>query len=162
MTIDFFKKECQEKTTAEQFGLMDLDDKTPAYVNKTDKEDWIAIIHNEKQQEITFTAIDNCIPIYRADGNMESRCDGMLTHANNIDFVELKEVRKDWIEGGIKQLKKTIEIFSANHQLADYTKKRAFLANKKHPQFKYSHKEQMQQFRNELGVRLIIENVIKI
>ena len=41
-------------------------------------------------------------------------------------------------------------------------KPRAFLANKKHPQFKYSHKQRMQEFKRDSGVRLIIENKIKV
>ncbi len=43
-----------------------------------------------------------------------------------------------------------------------YNKKRAFLANKKHPHFHFSHKEEMQEFKKELKVRLIIQNTIKI
>ena len=104
MKKDFFKKTCQEKTKEKQFGLIDLQDGTAASINidRQAKAEWIAIVNNDNQAEITFTAIDNCIPIYRPNGDLESRCDRMLTHANNIDFVELKAVRQGWIEGGIE------------------------------------------------------------
>lgn len=162
MSIDFFKADCQQHSKALEFGLCDNTDKTPAFISEENKEPWIAIIKNEAQKDITFTAIDNCISILRADGNMEKSCDGMLTHDDNIDFIELKEVRSDWIIGGIEQLKVTISIFSNHYDLNQYRKKRAFLANRKHPQFKFSHKEEMQRFKNETGVRLIIQNRIKI
>lgn len=162
MAVNFFKADCQEKTNEDHFGICDLDDENPAFIKITDKEDWIAIVQNEEQKKVLFTAIDNCIDIRRSNGDKESSCDAMLTYAGNIDFVELKVVRKDWITKGIRQLAKTIQIFGTNYDLASYRKKRAFLANKKHPHFHFSHKEEMNQFKKELQVRLIIQNKIKI
>jgi len=163
MAINFFEHSCQETTEKERFGISDLQNGDPAYINHQVVEDeWIAKVDNGKKTKITFTAIDNCIEIYKPNGDMESRCDGMLTHSDNIDFIELKAVRRDWIEVGIAQLKRTIELFGTNHDLTVYTKRRAFLANKKHPQFKYSHKERMQEFKRNSGIRLIIHNKIKV
>lgn len=163
--IDFFKKDCQQHTNALEFGLCDETDeneKTPAFINEENSALWIAKVSNQTQKNVIFTAIDNCISILRTDGNMEKSCDGMLTHDDNIDFVELKEGRMSWIQGGIEQLKITVEIFSENHDLSQYRKKRAFLANRKHPHFQHSRKEDMQKFKNETDVRLIIHNRIKI
>jgi len=155
---DFFKMACQTKTTAALFGICDDNKKpeAPAYLNHTDLDTWSAEVHNEQKIEVTFTAIDNCIPIFRENGNMESRIDGLLTYNNTLLFIELKIVRDSWIPDDIQQLERTIELFSAHNDLSSYKKRRAFLANKKHPRFKYSHKEAMQAFKNKTGVRLII------
>ena len=166
MKIDFFKKACSETTAGDRFGICDPATNEPAFVKQTKEDTWIAVVENVSQKQITFTAIDNCIPIYKPSGDMESRCDGMLRYEKNIIFVELKNVKKRrnklWIEEGIKQLKTTIQIFANNHDLSSFEKKRAFLANKAKPKFQYSHKEEMQAFKNELNIRLIIHNIIKV
>lgn len=130
MAINFFEKECQETTDEDCFGICDLVDKTPAFISTIREEKWIAIVHNKEKTKITFTAIDNCIPIYRPNGEMESRCDGMLTYEKNIIFVELKNVKKRrnkiWREEGIEQIKTTIQIFSSNHNLSVFEKKELF------------------------------------
>ncbi|CAA6813637.1 MAG: Unknown protein [uncultured Aureispira sp.] len=162
---DFFKSTCQTKTNAALFGICDDNNQpeAPAYLNDTDSNTWSAEVRNDQKIEVTFTAIDNCIPIFRANGEMESRIDGLLTYnSNRLIFVELKIVRERWIPDGIEQLENTIELFSAQNDLSSYKKRRAFLANKKHPRFKFSHKETMQAFKNKTGVRLIITAKIKL
>lgn len=163
--INFFAQECQEITNAENFGLCDDDNRSRAYISLDEiGHQWIAKVINEYAKEVVFTAIDNCIPIYR-DGNnteMESRIDGMLTYDTEIVFVELKNKRANWIQDGIEQIRNTIIIFSKNHALQDYTKRRAFLANRQKPKFQFSQKQKMQTFKNELGVRLIIHNEILV
>lgn len=163
--IDFFKSTCQTKTKAALFGICDDNNQpeAPAYLNDTDSNTWSAEVHNDKKIEVTFTAIDKCIPVFRANGDMESRIDGLLTYnSNRLIFIELKIVRENWIPDGIQQLENTIELFSAQNDLSSYKKRRAFLANKKHPRFKFSHKETMQTFKNKTGVRLIIAAKIKL
>lgn len=163
--INFFAQECQATTNAANFGLCDDDNRSSAYISLNENaHKWIARIINEHTKEIVFTAIDNCIPIYKNDDNteMESRIDGMLTYDNEIVFVELKDRRANWIQDGIEQIRNTIIIFSKNHSLETYDKRRAFLANRQKPQFQYSQKQKMQEFKNELGVRLIIHNEILI
>ena len=94
---------------------------------------------------------------------MDSCCDGMLTYTNNIVFLELKEIRTGgWIAGGIEQLKNTILIYSKSYNILKIKRRRAFLVNKKFPKFQYGHQERMEQFKKEVGVRLIIHNTIKI
>lgn len=165
---NFLKSTCQTKTNAALFGICDDNNQpeAPAYLNDTDSNTWTAEVRNDQEIEVTFTAIDNCIPIFRENGEMESRIDGLLTYnSNNSDrliFIELKIVRENWIPDGIQQLENTIELFSAQNDLSSYKKRRAFLANKKHPKFKYSHKETMQAFKNKTGVRLIISANIKL
>lgn len=163
--INFFTQECQELTSATKFGLCDDEDKLVAYISLDENADkWIAKVTNPNVKEVVFIAIDNCIPIYKRENptQLESRIDVILTYDDEILFIELKDKRADWITDGIQQLATTIEIFSENHNLKGFRKRRTFLANRKKPQFQFSQKQRMQQFRNKLGVRLIIHNEILV
>ena len=163
MKINFFDTICQEQISALSFGLCDDQDGTKAYVDTQNSAKWIAVVKNDANLQITFTAIDNCISIFRDNGDMESRCDGMLTYPENIIFIELKVIRTGgWIPGGVDQLKIIITLFQQNHNLLAFRKKRAFLVNKKFPSFQYGHQDLMERFKNETGVRLIIHNNINI
>ncbi|NES99492.1 MAG: hypothetical protein F6K62_09530 [Sphaerospermopsis sp. SIO1G2] len=167
MVINFFAEQCQSQTNQIKFGICDdpSPSKHPAYIDKENSHKWIAIVENNQGIAVVFTAIDNCIEILRPDGKMSSRCDCMLTYDSKIIFVELKErnyKNSEWIEDGDRQLRKTIEVFKHNYDLTDYKSKKAYIANRKKPHFQYSHKERMQKFRNDTGVRLSIENIIRI
>ncbi|MFN7660239.1 MAG: hypothetical protein ACK5P3_19290, partial [Dolichospermum sp.] len=150
-----------------KFGLCDdpPPSENPAYININDSRKWIAIVENNQEINLIFTAIDKCIQILRSDGKMDNRCDGMLTYNNNIIFVELKErkyTNSVWIDDGENQLRKIISVFINNHDLQIFKSKKAYIANSKKPQFQYSHKERMQKFRNDTGFTLIIQNTIKV
>jgi hypothetical protein len=167
MSINFFDVDCQSKTNQPKFGLCDAPSPSndPAYIDTTDASKWIAIVENTNEIDVTFTAIDNCIKIRRADGTMDHRCDGMLTYQSHIVFVELKErnyTNSVWINDADQQIRNTIMVFVTNHDLANYKLKKAYIANSKKPNFQYAHKERMQRFRNETSFMLIIHNIIKI
>ncbi|HLO85174.1 MAG TPA: hypothetical protein VK203_09205 [Nostocaceae cyanobacterium] len=167
MGINFFDANCQGQTNQSKFGLCDdlAPAKNPAYIDTEDCNKWIAVVENNKELEVIFTAIDNCIEILRPDGKMASRCDGMLTYDGKIIFVELKQrnyTNSVWIEDGEKQLRKTISVFIKDNDLDSYKSKKAYIANSKRPQFHYLHKDRMQNFRNDTGVILSIQNTIKI
>ncbi|PPJ62022.1 hypothetical protein [Cuspidothrix issatschenkoi] len=167
MSINFFDANCQSQTNQPKFGLCDdpPPSKDPAYIDIDDCSKWIAIVENNQEIEVIFTAIDHCTEILRSDGKMDNRCDGMLTYNNNIIFVELKErkyTNSVWIEEGENQLRKIISVFINNHDLQIFKSKKAYIANSKKPQFQYSHKERMQKFRNDTGFTLIIQNTIKV
>jgi hypothetical protein len=167
MSINFFDTNCQSQTNQYKFGLCDdpNKDKDPAYIDTVDCSKWIAIVENNQEIEVIFTAIDNCIEILRSDGKKDNRCDGMLTYNNHIIFVELKErkyTNSVWIEEGENQLRKTIAVFVNHNNLAIFKSKKAYIANSKKPQFQYSHKERMQKFRNDTGFTLSIQNTIKV
>ena len=166
MSINFFKSTCQSQTNQYKFGLCDdpNKDKDPAYIDTVDCSKWIAIVENNQEIEVIFTAIDNCIEILRSDGTMDNRCDGMLTYNNHIIFVELKErnFRNKWVGKGEEQLKNTINVFIANHDLAIYKSKKAYIANNKKPTFQSSQITRMDKFKDETGFRLIIQNTIEI
>ena len=62
-------------------------------------------MENSQEIEVTFTAIDKCIEIRKVDGSggMDKRCDVMLTYANCLIFVELKERKgrnHEWVGDG--------------------------------------------------------------
>jgi hypothetical protein len=162
MGINFFVENCQSQTNQPKFGLCD---DPPAYIDTEDSNKWIAIVENNQELEVIFTAIDHCIEITRADGTMDSRCDGMLTYDKNVIFVELKERNyrnSVWIEEGDKQLRRTISIFINNYSLEEFKSKKAYIANRKKPDFQFSHKERMQKFKNDTGFRLLIQQKIVI
>jgi hypothetical protein len=165
MNINFFDANCQSQTNKYKFGLCDDPNGSPAYIDTDDCSKWIAIVENNQEIEVIFTAIDNCIEILRSDGKKDNRCDGMLTYNNHIIFVELKErkyTNSVWIEEGENQLRKTIAVFVNHNNLAIFKSKKAYIANSKKPQFQYSHKERMQKFRNDTGFTLSIQNTIKV
>lgn len=77
--VNFKKSSCQTKNIkAKKFGICDDDDssvKTPARISFNENEDeWLATVENETDESINFTAIDNCIEIYRVNGEIENRC----------------------------------------------------------------------------------------
>ncbi|MBO1057617.1 MAG: hypothetical protein HEQ27_14265 [Dolichospermum sp. JUN01] len=166
MSINFFDANCQSQTNQYKFGLCDdpNKDKDPAYIDTVDCSKWIAIVENNQEIEVIFTAIDNCIEILRSDGTMDNRCDGMLTYNNHLIFVELKErnFRNKWVGKGEEQLKNTINVFIANHDLEIYKSKKAYIANNKKPTFQSSQITRMDKFKDETGFRLIIQNTIEI
>lgn len=160
MAIDFFKDE--EPVECSPFGICDDEDeaiKTPAYVDTDEarKDKWIAVVTNKSGKRIMFIAVDNKIEIKRDDGQMENRCDAMLHNEDYIIFIELKDQRKSYIKHTVKdQLITTILIFKQNHDISAFKHKLAYVCNRQHRRFEYSHKEDMQRFRNTYGVRLNI------
>lgn len=163
MSINFFEIGCQDKTNQIEFGLCDNIPNHRAYIDLTDKTKWIAIIENSNVFDVTFTAIDNCIDIRRADGNMESRCDGMITYADNLAFIELKErdvPNKVWVKKGEDQLRTIIAIFEMNHEMSVYKDKKAYLVNKLKPDFPVGQSSRMEKFEDETGYTFIIQQKI--
>lgn len=164
MTVNFFDARCQESTKESIFGLCDEPSPStnPAYIDTDDPSKWIATVDNGNQIEVTFTAIDKCIEISDSDGD---RCDGMLTYNGGIIFVELKERKaqnKVWAGKGDEQLRNTIRLFKENHDLDNYMVKKAYIANKRRPNFQSSQTERMQKFLNDTGFRLRIEATINL
>jgi len=169
MEINFFEPCCQTITDASEFGL--CDDPPPPYnvaayvdvdtMNRSSK--WIAFVQNENRVSITFTAIDSCITITRSNGKASKRCDAMLTYRDKIIFVELKE-RNDnkSFKEGIKQLTETIDFFTQNHPLNQYSRKTAYVANKLKPNFQSGNTARINKFKNDTGFRLETKNTILI
>ncbi len=162
MSADFFKPECRQTTDAACFGLCDNGPDGWAYLSEAKTADsWICTVQNDTRLQVVFRAIDKCADIRRADGNKESTCDCILTYTDNIVFVELKELRKDWMEDGIDQLESTLDLFPEN-VLRRFKHKRAFVANRKHPHFNRIENERKQRFYSRYRIRLLIEATVKL
>jgi len=163
MSINFFQIGCQDKTNQIEFGLCDDIPNHRAYIDLTDKAKWIAIVDNSITCDITFTAIDNCIDIRRADGSLESRCDGMITYSDSLIFIELKErdmPNSVWVKKGERQLRNIITIFEMNHDMSIYKDKKAYLVNKLKPDFPVGQSSRMEKFEDETGYTFIIQQKI--
>lgn len=163
MSINFFSDICQEGPIVDsEFGICDNQDGEKAFVNCDNRDKWVATVDNAKNIALIFTAIDNCIEVLRDNGDMDKRCDGMLTSEEYIVFLELKSQRSNWIQDAIKQLRSTVGHFVANHDISVFRYKKAFACNNKHPQFQYINHEKKQRFFNEFKVRLHVQATIKV
>jgi len=138
MSINFFETDCKEESKNEkQFGICDDQNGTKAYTDTTDSSKWIAKVTNINEIDVTFTAIDNCIIVFKeGTKDKESSCDGMLTFAQSLYLVELKKQGTGgWISDAKGQLENTIKLISENHDLSNFRYKKAFACNRKHPSF---------------------------
>lgn len=138
MSVNFFETECKESSRKEkQFGICDDQNGTKAYTDIADSRKWIAKVTNDKEIDISFTAIDHCIIVFK-EGTMEkeSSCDGMLIFAQSLYLVELKKQGTGgWIPEAKGQLENSIKLISENHDLSNFRYKKAFACNRKHPNF---------------------------
>lgn len=144
-----------------EFGL--CDDGKIAYSDSSNNINWIATVANTKNKDILFTPVDHNI-IVKVDGDKLSQCDGMMTSKKGdmIIFVELKTGQKIWMQEAIEQLKSTISLFNKNHPTNIYSLKNAYAVNRRHPSFQYSKKNDMLEFKNKTGFRLLIQADINI
>lgn len=166
MMVDFFKKECQEIISHQKFGIFDAEDKTPAKIKLIDEDRWNATVINEDEKSITFTAIDNCIDVYKPNNEMDSRCDCMLTYDTTLLLIELKNKRESWQSEGLEQIENiAIRMKSENPDFYNVFKKRkAIVANRKNqfPSFHEVNIEQRQYFWKEYKMRIQFEAEIII
>jgi len=173
--IDFFDEEySREVCSRPEFGICDGDNEQnqPSYLSleAENKTDWGAVVKNKKGKTTHFLPVDNNIPMLKSDGNQEKRCDGILyileEKEKSIHFIELKErtdkQSKTWRKDGIKQLISTIDIFSMNHNIQDYKRRRAYVCNRKKPDYAYSNREELENFRKKYNVSLYIQPFIDI
>ena len=166
----FAKAKHQNSTTSIKFGLCDDPPpaKNPAYIDESDDTKWIAIVENNQENTITFTAIDHCneFEFPKKGGNageIGKRCDGVLTIDAKIVFVELKERRYGgWAEGADEQLRSTIDFFSQHSDAKKYSTRQAYIANSMRPRANTIHQQRMDKFLNDTGYDLKIENRIII
>jgi len=163
----FFDTDCSEPSKSDvKFGLCDPDGEAKAYSDTENPDDWIATVENPDGKNVQFTAIDNCVPLFKGDTKKEeSSCDGMLTAGNRLFLVELKARGSgDWRATGMKQLVNTIRLLKEHDRdkLAEYTIKRAYVCNKLKPRFTYIVNELNRTFLSEHGFRLDIHATVTI
>ena len=161
MKVNFFEDRCRKDTDAERFGICDPEAALPAFITTDGAKKWIAIVRNPTKKNIRFYAIDHCLAMTESGQDIK-RCDAMLHYDQNLVFVELKQMKKSKVSSAIEQIESTIRLFSKNHNLNSFSKKRAFIANRRQPNFKYSQREEMQNFYNKHRVRLILHNTIEV
>ena len=124
---------------------------------------WNAWVRNREKKEVQFVALDHNMVLYPSPSETYSLCDGMLYREHEwLAFVELKVVGSNWIQENIDQLSSTILLFHANHDYRLFKHRLAYAANRKHPNFHFSHKIQMNEFRSKTKFRLLVQNVIEV
>ncbi len=163
--INFFRKECKTESNNEKFGLCDDPPPAtePAYINENNCRQWIAVVKNPQSQTVKFYAVDHCVPIYKEDGNMESRCDGILSYLNNLIFVELKERKKgQWFKKGREQLTVTIKRFKSECDLNTYDRVEAYVCNSLKPLSNMGQMENIQRFKDETGLSLKSQRIVNL
>ncbi len=164
MSVDFFKTDCKKDTSEKKFGLYDAEDSTPATIKLTDEPTWNATIVNNECKTILFTAIDNCIDVYREDGQMDSRCDCMLSYDSVLLLVELKNKKVSWQAEGLAQIENIAKrmIEEGQQHYDSFTKRKAIVANKKQktPAFQTSNIEQRQYFWSIYKMRIQFNSII--
>ena len=159
MKVDFLKADCVDSTREMEFGLCDDDNKEPAFIDIADKEKWIAtVVNSAPPKKIQFTAIDNCIDIFKENGDMDSRCDVMLQYESNLLFVELKTKRANWKSEGLGQIEATIirMINEIPEFYYSFRKRKAVVANSKNvsPAFQEFDVEQREFFKRNYRAHL--------
>lgn len=165
--IHFFDTPCKESVRTDNlFGICDDQNGEKAYTEVDNSEKWIAIIKNEQQIEVTFTAIDNCIILLKEGTNdQEKSCDGMITFLDSIYLVELKnQGSKGWIPGAFKQLESTIKFIQRDPNFATFKYKKAIACNRKrkYPRFTTIDSERNKRFFKTYGFRIGIQAEIII
>lgn len=163
----FFGTDCSEDPRSDRkFGLCDPEGGKKAYSDPANPDHWIATVENPDGKEVRFTAIDNCLPLFKEDTKeMESSCDGMLTTGNRLFLVELKARKSgDWRSTGIEQLENTIGLLKKHDpdELANYAVKKAYVCNKLKPRFTFIEHEQNRRFLDDHGFRLDIHATVTI
>lgn len=167
MKVNFFALEYRKEPLKQDgiLGICDPEGERCAYTTTehdgTDK--WCAVIRNQLRKKFLFIAIDKNIDIRKADGNQESRCDGMIyvPDTRELSFVELKEYHTaGYISDAKSQLEITLEYFLANHHYEDYHNRRAYACNPHHPNFAISARQRIGEFYKIYHFRLFPQATI--
>lgn len=167
MSVNFFETQCKEESrNIKQFGICDDQNGTKAYTDILNRTIWIAEVKNDNEIDVIFTAIDNCIIVFKeGTKDEESSCDGMLTFSQSLFLVELKKQGTGgWISDAKRQLENTIKLISKNHDLSNFRYKKAFACNRKHPSFtvidtaeRKSFFERTEGFRIDIQAEIVIK-----
>ena len=169
MPIDFFNEECRSIYTYEYFGLCDdtdypPDQPTPAYAIPYHEELWVATVENANKNEITFVAVDHCVIKSIVNGEPRPQsCDCLIASKNELIFVELKERKyRGWLSKGLAQLESTIHLYNNNKQMPKFNTRKAYLANKARPDFKFTTITEKEQFKDNTDFELYVDLFIPI
>ncbi len=166
--VDFFdSKWYVEHTTDTIFFLFDKEDGD--FVKLSIKEDYKLTsvnVHNPNAKNIMFLPVDHNLDIRKEDSNdLDSTCDYLLTvnGFEQIIFGEIKTGKKGWASDGMRQVKHTIDIFRANHDLNQWGKCRAYVSNWRKWNARTSTRCVEESFRSDTGgLRLYVKNEVHI
>lgn len=164
MQVNFFDATHAQTTNATNFGICDDQNRTPAYIDETNTDNWVADVRNTSEKATTFYPIDYCVETLRPDGTMDNRCDGMMKYDDKLIFIELKDRdNQGWLGHGLKQLKSSIGHFEKAHPnlLSSLTIK-AHLCNKQRPSAARSYNIIRARFKDDTGYTVDINRVITI
>jgi len=163
MPINFFDENAKTNSSETRFGLCDDPPpaENPAYIDEIDDLKWIGIVNNHTNQDTDFYPVDRCIPLYRANGEPENRCDGVLRFNNNLIFVELKSREAaGWLGKGREQLTVTIQLFKVNYTVTDFAKIEAYVCNSLRPIASKNYAIEIQKFKDDTGLILnVLQNI---
>jgi hypothetical protein len=201
MPIDFFSVPCnnlQGNCQSEPikclqtihnntFGISDVEggNNVPAKINAVNPDPTADfIVENESNINVTFKAVDWCVPIYRIgtydledDGRVVTqfssdsmgdelikRCEGFLQYDNSIVFIEIKNRPggRGWLKGVREKFEETILSFKEHHPNLASQIKNPILCN---PSFTGPHQnETLQQriLKDKIGLEFIRQNRITI
>lgn len=164
MQVTFFDIIHAQTTNATNFGLCDDQNLTPAYIDETNTNKWVADVRNANNKTATFYPIDNCVETLRPDNTMDNRCDGMMKYDNKLIFVELKDRdSQGWVSDGLVQLKSSIRHFKKAHPtILSSLIIKAHLCNKQRPRAVIACNIDKARFKDETGCIVEINRVITI
>lgn len=143
--------------------IKDGDGAEPAIILFEDNLNEVSVV-NPRHVSYDFVPVDNNITIVEPQTqNKVSVCDAMiLTEAlQDVYFIELKDVRKQWVSKAVSQLESTIRIFNDSHSDVAFRHRLAYASNRRHP-FPASYREKEEQFRRSLGFKLVVSGRINI
>lgn len=143
MPINFFDAH-HTQSNKRKFGLYDKPHpaREPSYIMEEDDSTWIGIVNNPNEITADFYGLDHSLKIPIPPPNpenkyLESLCDGLLEHQNNLAFVELKERDGNgkWIGKSTDQIINAIRLFASNHDISAYRRVDGHICNKLKPAF---------------------------
>ncbi len=163
--MSFFATLCSENARSEaEFGLCDDRSGTKAYTNIENRTQWIAVVANSQSRAIVFTALDHCLDIRSPDtGDQESLCDAMLAFDGGLFLVELKTWRTSgWIGKAEEQLRNSIALLMKQDDVSAYRCRKAYVCNRRYPNFHYIESVRKRKFFDNTGFRLDVNATIVI
>ncbi|MAP55120.1 MAG: hypothetical protein CL605_09480 [Altibacter sp.] len=167
--VEFFSNKCGSRCCEDAFGVVDDTSKEnePAYIDTKSPRIWDLKVENPLQINVLHQAIDKCIVFLKEDGVSHDRiCDSMIHWGNSLIFVEFKHRNKNfavWTNDAAEQIKITISYFNKNNDYTKYTRKEAFLINKKKPSISTPKPTLLKSFYKEtIGFVLKINQNLKV
>ena len=201
MPVDFFATPCANPAgncttyplpclatiSTPQFGITDEtgDESTPARVDVANSASWDLTVINNSGVDVTFKAVDWCVPIYRTGTydlddetrtaaqfssdkvgtELIKRCEGFLQYSNNILFIEIKRIKTKpsrWIKDAREKFEETILSFKEHHPHLTIQLIKPIIVNPKHSGLAPTEMVQKRILKDKIGVEFIRKTSITI